>query len=117
MARPVKQIDKKAFEQLCGMLCTKKEICAVLGITDKTLDSWCKRTYGQTYMETYEQKSANGKIRLRRYQLQLAERNAAMAIWLGKQWLGQTDREIVQVQEIEKDPLTLAFEALEDKEE
>ena len=68
-------------------------------------------------METYEQKSASGKVTLRRYQLRLAEKNAAMAIWLGKQWLGQTDREIVQVQEMEKDPLSAALEALEEGEE
>ena len=36
-----------------------------------------------------------------------------MAIWLGKQWLGQTDKAVVQVQELEKDPLSLALEALE----
>ena len=64
-------------------------------------------------MEVYQQKSSNGKIRLRRYQLQLAEKSAAMAIWLGKQWLGQTDKAVVQVQELEKDPLSLALEALE----
>lgn len=113
MARPVKEIDQKVFEGLCRLLCTKKEICAVLDVTDKTLDGWCKRTYEQTYMETYEQKSASGKVALRRYQLRLAEKNAAMAIWLGKQWLGQTDKAVVQVQELEKDPLSLALEALE----
>lgn len=113
MARPVKPIDRKTFEGLCGLLCTKKEICAVLDVTDKTLDNWCKRTYNLPYMEVYQQKSSNGKIRLRRYQLQLAEKSAAMAIWLGKQWLGQTDKAVVQVQELEKDPLSLALEALE----
>lgn len=113
MARPVKEIDQKIFEGLCGILCTKKEICGILGITDKTLDGWCKRTYDLTYAEVYEQKSAGGKIKLRRNQLKLSEKNASMAIWLGKQWLGQTDKAVVQVQELEKDPLSLALEALE----
>lgn len=31
------------------------------------------------------------KIRLRRNQLKLSEKSAAMAIFLGKQYLGQTD--------------------------
>lgn len=117
MARPVKQIDPQQFEALCAMMASKKEICSVLLVTDKTLDAWCKRTYGVSYAEAYEQKSSNGKIRLRRNQLKLSEKSAAMAIWLGKQWLGQTDREIVQVQEIEKDPLSIAFEALEKENE
>jgi hypothetical protein len=33
-----------------------------------------------------------GKARLRRTQFKLAETNVAMAIWLGKQLLGQRDR-------------------------
>ena len=35
--------------------------------------------------------SAGGKRSLRRYQFDLAKTNATMAIWLGKQWLNQTD--------------------------
>lgn len=31
------------------------------------------------------------KIRLRRNQFKLSERSASMAIWLGKQYLGQKD--------------------------
>lgn len=31
------------------------------------------------------------RIKLRRYQLELAKRSAAMAIWLGKQYLQQKD--------------------------
>lgn len=31
------------------------------------------------------------RIQLRRNQLALSEKNAAMAIWLGKQYLGQSD--------------------------
>lgn len=31
------------------------------------------------------------KIKLRRNQLKLSEKSAAMAIWLGKQYLGQKD--------------------------
>lgn len=91
MARPHKPIDRTTFEKLCGLQCTKIEICDFLDITDKTLDSWCKREYGKRYSEVYEQKRAAGKITLRRYQLHLAEKNASMAIWLGKNWLGQKD--------------------------
>ena len=36
-------------------------------------------------------KKEGGKIALRRYQLQQAEKNPTMAIWLGKQYLGQRD--------------------------
>ena len=60
-----------------------------LGITDKTLDSWCKRTYGVGFSEIFKQKRGVGKISLRRMQWRLAETSATMAIFLGKQYLGQ----------------------------
>ena len=45
MARPRKEIDQKQFENLCGLQCTLEEICGWFDVTDKTLDSWCKRNY------------------------------------------------------------------------
>lgn len=91
MARPRKEIDQKQFENLCGLQCTKEEICGWFDITDKTLENWCKRTYKAGFSETFRQKRGLGKISLRRHQWRLAEKNAAMAIWLGKQYLGQRD--------------------------
>ena len=92
MARPKKEIDKKQFENLCGLQCTKEEICAWFDITDKTLDAWCKRTYRQSFSVIFAQKRGKGKISLRRSQFRLADKNANMAIWLGKQYLDQKDK-------------------------
>lgn len=91
MPRPRKEIDKEQFEKLCGLQCTRDEICGWFDITDKTLDSWCKREYGEGFSATYEKKREAGKISLRRAQFRLAERSASMAIFLGKNYLGQTD--------------------------
>lgn len=91
MARPRKEIDKKQFESLCGLQCTREEICAFFEISEKTLEAWCKRTYKQSFSPVFSQKRGKGKISLRRSQFQLAEKNASMAIWLGKQYLGQRD--------------------------
>lgn len=92
MARPLKEIDREDFEKLCSLQCTEAEICGWFDVTDKTLVRWCKRTYGKGFAEVYEEKRASGKISLRRMQWQLAAKNAAMAIFLGKNILGQTDR-------------------------
>ena len=92
MARPQKEIDKKAFENLCGLQCTKEEICAWFELTDKTLERWCKRTYKAGFSEVFRQKRGKGKISLRRAQFRLAEKNASMAIFLGKQYLGQLEQ-------------------------
>lgn len=92
MARPRKEIDKEAFENLCGLQCTKEEICSFFDVTDKTLESWCKRTYKDGFSEVFRQKRGKGKVSLRRAQFRLAKKNASMAIFLGKQYLGQRDQ-------------------------
>ena len=92
MGRPRKEIDKTEFEKLCGLQCTKEEICGWFDVTDKTLDGWVKRTYKTSFSEIYEKKRSTGKISLRRAQFRLAEKNATMAIWLAKQYLGQRDQ-------------------------
>lgn len=92
MARPRKEIDKTEFEKLCWMQCTEDEICDWFEVTDKTLCAWCKRIYGQGFSDVSRQKRGVGRISLRRAQFQLAKKNATMAIWLGKQYLGQTDK-------------------------
>lgn len=91
MARPKKEINKEVFENLCAIQCTRDEICAVLGVTDKTLSSWCKRTYHSHFSAVFREKRKRGCASLRRTQWKMAEKNVAMAIFLGKQYLGQSD--------------------------
>ena len=92
VGRPATEIDRKIFESLCGLQCTKDEICGFFDVTDKTLDRWCARTYGEGFSDIFRKKRGKGKISLRRAQFQLAQKNANMAIWLGKQYLGQKDQ-------------------------
>ena len=96
--RPRKEFDKKAFADLVGLGCTQEEICWYFRDENgkvanvDTLSRWCKRTFGSNFQEYY---SKNGgmalKIRLRRNQFKLSEKSAAMAIFLGKNYLGQRD--------------------------
>lgn len=98
MGRPRKLISKKQFEELCGIQCTKEEICAVLDVSEKTLNEWCKETYdGKTFSLVFSEKREAGKMSLRRKQWNLAETNATMGIWLGKQYLGQRDESRVDI--------------------
>lgn len=89
--RPKKEIDKTQFEKLCGMQCTLKEIAGFFDCSEDTIERWCKRTYNMTFADTYKIHSASGLISLRRNQFELSKRSAAMAIWLGKQYLDQKD--------------------------
>lgn len=92
MARPKKKISQKQFESLCAIQCTKEEICNVLDVTEKTLNNWCKETYGEGFSLVFSKKRALGKASLRRNQWKLAEKgNSTMQIWLGKQILKQSE--------------------------
>ena len=89
--RPQKEIDKKIFENLCGLQCTLEEIAGVFDCSADTIERWCKREYREIFAEVYKKHSAKGKMSLRRIQFKLAEKSAAMAIFLGKNYLGQKD--------------------------
>lgn len=89
--RPRKEIDKTQFEKLCGMQCTLDEIAGFFSCSQDTIERWSKTTYNVNFADAFKMYSASGKISLRRAQFRLAERNAAMAIWLGKQYLGQKE--------------------------
>lgn len=109
MARPRKEIDQKQFENLCGLQCTLEEICGWFDVCSDTLETWCKRTYKRGFSEVFAQKRGAGKISLRRSQWRLAEKNATMAIFLGKQFLGQRDNMDITV----GDSAALALDELE----
>jgi hypothetical protein len=106
---PKKAINWKSFEALCEMQATQKEIANVLGIGTDTLRIRVQTEYKDDYLNIYHKFADNGKCSLRRYQFALAKTNTAMAIWLGKQWLGQKENnlEILVSEEVAK-----KFEAL-----
>jgi hypothetical protein len=89
--RKHKDFDQKIFENLCKLQCSVNEIEQVLGSNQGVIDKWCKRTYERSFIEVREGFRDQGKSSLRRAQFRLAERSAAMAIWLGKQYLDQKD--------------------------
>ena len=100
MGRPKKQIDHEQFRKLCQIQCTKEEIAAWFECSEDTIERWCKRELNQTFAASFKNYSVDGKISLRRIQFKLAEKNPAMAIWLGKQYLGQKDTQEVNVSTI-----------------
>lgn len=97
MARPRIEIDTEQFEKLCFMQCTLKEIAGWFKCSEDTIERWCKRELKMSFADAYERYSAGGKISLRRYQWKMAEHNCSMAIFLGKQYLGQSDQQELKV--------------------
>lgn len=89
--RPRKEIKQESFEKLCALFCTEEEIAGFFDCSVDTIERWAARTYGKSFADVYAEKRQGGKISLRRAQFRLAEKSAAMAIFLGKNYLGQTD--------------------------
>lgn len=97
VGRPVKEVNKELFEKLCGLHCTLQEIAGCLGVSDYTLEKWCEQEYGKKFLDVFKEKSMRGNVSLRRMQWKLAEKSPAMAIFLGKNFLGQKDERDVEV--------------------
>lgn len=108
--RPTINFDIKAFQDLVGLGCSQEEICWYFrDETGKpanidTLTRWCKRTFGMTFQEYFKQNGFMAlKIKLRRNQFKLSEKSASMAIFLGKNYLGQKDvveQTITQIEDL-----------------
>lgn len=97
MARPRIEIDAEQFKKLCSIQCTLGEIASWFRCSEDTVERWCKRELHMSFAEAFKTWSADGKISLRRTQFRMAETNVSMAIWLGKQYLGQKESTDVSV--------------------
>lgn len=103
--RPPTPIDENQFKKLCAMHCTKEEIAGFFDCSEDSIDRWCKRMFDESFAVVFKKHAAAGNISLRRYQFKMAEHSVPMAIFLGKNWLGQSDR-IDQVATIEVEDLS-----------
>ena len=96
VGRPKIQIDYNTVEKLANIQCTQEEIASFLDISVRTLQR------DEEFCRIYKKGQENGKMSLRRMQYKLAEKNTAMAIFLGKQYLGQKDNIEVEHKDLSK---------------
>src|SRR5713226_8805197 len=83
-------INLGELEKLAAMQCTDEEIAGWFGVSTRTIE---RRRKSPVFAETICRGKARGRISLRRAQLKILEQgNATMGIWLGKQYLGQSDQ-------------------------
>ena len=80
---------------MCKVLCTEEEICNIFRIDKNTLNKRLTEQYGGSFSQVYKRFSDEGRMSLRRLQMRLAEKSAAMAIFLGKNILGQVDTPLI----------------------
>lgn len=93
---PSKPLSDSEFQQIIGMIeiaCTRDEICSVLDMSDDTLNRRLKDRGEVNFAALHKKHSGVCNSSLRRLQWEGAKKgNVTMLIWLGKQWLGQTDK-------------------------
>jgi hypothetical protein len=83
------EINLAELEKLCALHPTDSELACWFGVSTKTIE---RRKSEPAFAEVMERGRARGKLNLRRIQNKMAENNAAMAIFLGKNLLGQSDQ-------------------------
>jgi hypothetical protein len=81
----------KQVEGLGAIQATTKECAAFLDVSERTFISFLARH--PEARDALESGKGKGRVSLRRTQFRLAETNAAMAIFLGKNLLGQADKQ------------------------
>lgn len=96
MGRPFLKLDEEMIGRLASIHCSVDEIASIME---------CGRdTIYRNYMHIVEAGRAKGRMGLRRRQWEVAnEGNPTLLIWLGKNWLNQTDQ--VQSDENDNKPL------------
>lgn len=117
VGRKTIELDRDQFESLCGMLCTEEEIAGFFKVSVDTVERWCKREYGKKFCEVSKIYAEMGKASLRRAQFATAMAgNVTMQIFLGKNYLGQSDKKEQKV-EVKDENTTKLAHILEQLEE
>lgn len=105
MARPPKtwtDADVRQFKQLCGIFCTRAEVCQIMDVDPKTLNKLIAEHMPDiprdnprrrpTFADAWAYYSAQGRASIRRKQFEVAmDGDRGMLIFLGKQYLGQRE--------------------------
>jgi hypothetical protein len=98
MVMPTWKPNLEEVEKICRLNPTDVEIAAYFGVSQKTIQ---RNKKNKKFADAMERGFAHMRMSLKRKQLELAlSGNTTMCIWLGKQYLGQTDKVEQQVDHI-----------------
>lgn len=84
----INEKGKQFITMLAKYMVTDEEIAAEMDVTVETLHN---KWNNEVFLECKKKGQQKGKVSLRRWQFKLAEKNATMAIFLGKHYLDQAD--------------------------
>lgn len=91
--RPRKVIDYDAAEELGALHCTQEECAPILGcsiaVLERDLEFRARHKAGKA--------RANASLRRKQFELAINKGNVTMLVWLGKQVLGQTEKQSLRI--------------------
>ena len=91
--KPILEPDERTLRQiksLAAMQCTQEEAAASLGVSTRTFKYFIGKH--EEVRAAWEDGREVGKVSVRRAQFKMAQEVPQMAIWWGKQHLGQADK-------------------------
>lgn len=104
---PAKEINLDQVLYWTELQATAEEIAGAFRVSVDTLDRRLREAFGMGFADLRKRCNGIQKLSLRRYQFQQSERNATMAIWLGKVWLGQQETIVTETIVKEEDPVQI----------
>jgi len=110
MGRPRKHnINKEEFEQLCSLYCTLVDVAGWFKCSEDTIERFVYKQYKTTFADIMKRFASKTTASIRRKQIHLAlEGDRYLLIWLGKQYLGQSDKIESNVnQTVEQKPVVI----------
>lgn len=108
------KIKVSEIRRLSKLHVSEAEAAAYLGVTKKKFAEILQRD--KKARRAWEEGRELGKLGLRRKQLRLADRSTSMAIFLGKQWLGQSDVSVTEISGRDGGPVEMDLSALSNDE-
>lgn len=109
LGRPRKILDEVEIAKLVGKGFTVEFVADVMGVNQDTL----YRNYSEALRKGYAFR--NGCLQAKQFKSAMVDNNPTMQIWLGKQWLHQTDKRELSttIEHVHPDLSTLSDEQLE----
>lgn len=110
IGRPNKEIDWNVLDAVLQYGASKLDCADLLNVSEDTVDKKIKQSHKMTFSEYREKKMGKMRIKLLQKQYEVAMNgNVALLIWLGKQHLGQSEKQEIDVGENAKKAFSLAY--------
>ncbi len=92
--RPEKEFDWKVLDSILQFGANLIDCSELLDVSEDTVQRKIKSEYGCTFTEYRAKKMGRMRVKLLQKQYEMAQNgNVALLIWLGKQHLGQSDKQ------------------------